>query len=111
MPIFIQTNLFVAILIAGLGFYAWRREKPMWFWSGTTVDPKSISDVRAYNHANAIMWWVYSLIFWTSVLVYSHNPFLSELIITFGVTIGFIPLYLAYFLIRRKYRVKDKAKE
>ena len=40
--------------------YAWRREKPMWFWSGSTVRESEISDISAYNKANGIMWIVYS---------------------------------------------------
>ena len=44
--------------------YAWRREKPMWFWSGSTVRESEISDIPAYNKANGIMWIVYSLVFW-----------------------------------------------
>lgn len=34
----------------------------MWFWSGKTVKETKISDITAYNHANGIMWIVYSII-------------------------------------------------
>ena len=46
----------VSMLFTGLGVYAWKRKKPMWFWSGSTVSENEISDVRAYNRANGIMW-------------------------------------------------------
>ena len=36
----------------------------MWFWSGKTVKETEISDITAYNHANGIMWIVYSIIYW-----------------------------------------------
>ena len=32
-------------LFFGLGAYAEKAEKPMHFWSGSTVDPKRISDL------------------------------------------------------------------
>jgi len=44
------------MLFTGIGVYAWKRKKPMWFWSGSTVSENEISDVRAYNRANGIMW-------------------------------------------------------
>ena len=43
-------------LFVGIGVFAWRRKEPMWFYSGTEVDPASITDVPAYNRANAVMW-------------------------------------------------------
>ena len=57
----------VSALFTGIGIYAWRRKKPMWFWSGSTVEESEISDVAAYNRANGIMWLVFSLIMWVSV--------------------------------------------
>ena len=51
-------------LFLGIGIYAARREKPMWFWSGSTVDPKTVRDIPAYNRANGRMWTVYSIPYW-----------------------------------------------
>ena len=59
----------VIALFTGIGIYAWRREKPMWFWSGSTVDEKEISDIPAYNKANGIMWICYSALFWISTIM------------------------------------------
>ena len=38
-----------SLLFTGIGIYAIRREKPMWFWSGSTVSETEIRDVKAYN--------------------------------------------------------------
>ena len=35
----------------------------MFFWAGSTVSPKQISDVRKYNRANGIMWMWYAASF------------------------------------------------
>lgn len=28
----------VSTLFSGIGIYAWKRKKPMWFWAGNTID-------------------------------------------------------------------------
>ena len=37
-----------SMLFTGIGIYAWRRKKPMWFYSGSTVGENEIED-NAYN--------------------------------------------------------------
>ena len=63
----------VSLLFTGLGVYAWKRKKPMWFWSGSTVEESEISDISAYNKANGIMWIVFSAILWISTIFGSLN--------------------------------------
>ena len=41
----------VSALLTGLGIFAWRMQKPMWFWSGQAVGEDEIGDVKAYNRA------------------------------------------------------------
>ena len=48
-------------LFHGIGIWAQKREDPMHFYSGTTIDPKRITDIPAYNEENARMWKLYSL--------------------------------------------------
>ena len=59
----------VSALFSGLGIYAMKRTKPMWFWSGSTVKEWEIDDIPAYNKANGIMWLVFSLPFWISTVL------------------------------------------
>ena len=59
----------VSALLTGLGIFAWKRQKPMWFWSGSSVREDEISDIPAYNRENGIMWIVYSLTFWVSTFM------------------------------------------
>ncbi len=40
-----------------------RREKPIHFWTGTTVRSDEIRDIPAYNRANAVMWITYGFVF------------------------------------------------
>ena len=68
----------VSLLFTGIGIYAWRRRKPMWFWSGSTVKESEISDIAAYNRANGIMWLVFSFVMWIS----DHHRMVCEVLCT-----------------------------
>ena len=59
----------LAAFFTGLGIYAMRRKKPMWFYSGSEVKPWQIRDIPAYNRANGIMWLVFSLGFWAAAVL------------------------------------------
>ena len=59
----------VSALLTGIGIFTLRRQKPMWFWSGTEVRAEEIADVPAYNRANGVMWIAYSAVFWLSTLL------------------------------------------
>ena len=58
-----------SLLFTGIGIYAWRRTKPMWFWSGSSVREDEITNVKAYNRENGIMWFCYSAVFWISTIM------------------------------------------
>ena len=36
-----------AAAFTALGIFAWKRKKPMWFWSGSEVKPWQIRDIPA----------------------------------------------------------------
>ena len=64
-----------AASFTALGIYAWKRKKPMWFWSGSEVKAWQIRDIPAYNRANGWMWIGYSLGFWAAAaLSLFHVP-------------------------------------
>ncbi len=95
-----------SLLFTGIGIYAWNRREPMWFWSGTTVKAEEIRDVRAYNRANGIMWILFSLILWLSVLMSMLSMKAGGYILIAGIPMGGIGLVLAYSRIYEKYRIK-----
>ena len=87
-----------------LGIYAWKRKKPMWFWSGSTLQESEIANVPAYNRANGIMWICYSLVFWISAVVGFFEPEAAGPMLAIG-CIGGIPiLIIAYKRIYETYR-------
>ena len=64
MIIITLCSLLCASIFYGIGVWAAKRKDPMHFYSGTSVDPRSISDIPAYNRANARMWKTFSIPFW-----------------------------------------------
>ena len=94
----------VSLLFTGIGIYAWRRKKPMWFWSGSTVKESEISDVAAYNRANGIMWLVFSLIMWGSTVLGAMNLKSGGILLIAGCIISVPLLPIAYETIYRKFK-------
>lgn len=91
-------------LFTSIGIFAWNRKKPMWFWSGSTVKESEISDICAYNHANGVMWIVYSLIFWLSAFLGFLNGIAAVILIAAGCIIGIPMLAITYQRIYAKYK-------
>lgn len=96
----------LAALFSGIGIYAWRRKKPMWFWSGSTVDEKDIADVPAYNRANGIMWLCYSAVFWIAAILGIFRQELAGVFLAVGCLAGIPVLVIAYRKIYAKYRAE-----
>ena len=96
----------MCILFTALGIYAWRRKKPMWFWSGSTVREDEISDVRAYNRANGIMWLAFSGVYWIAAVLGLFEIGAAGIVVGAG-TLAAIPiLILVYGRIYNKYKTK-----
>ena len=94
----------VGALFTGLGIFAWRRKKPMWFWSGSTVSEREISDVHAYNRANGIMWLCYSAVFWVGAFLAFADVSLAGIVMASGCIVGIPILAFVYGAIYKKYR-------
>ena len=93
------------LLFTSIGIYAWRRKKPMWFWAGDTVSEDEITDVRAYNRANGIMWLCFSLPLWIgTIVIVCHNIILGTNILLVDATVGLVLMMIAYTFIRKKYK-------
>ena len=98
-------------LFFGIGVWATKRKDPMHFYSGTTVDPKTISNVHAYNRANGKMWKQFSVPFWMCGVLAIGSLWadwcsLAYTILIFaGSVIGGIWLVLRYNQISKKYAI------
>ena len=96
----------LAALFTGLGIYAMRRKKPMWFWSGSTVRPEEITDIPAYNRANGWMWIAFSGVFWLAAVLSLFRLPAAGTVLIAGSILGIPALILAYSRIYARYRTK-----
>lgn len=93
-----------AVLFVGIGVYARRIAKPMWFWAGSTVDPSTIADVKAYNRENAKMWFIYSLWYWVAGIAWIWSFAAAMIALVLGCSVGIVNLVRTYQKIEKKYK-------
>ena len=89
----------------GIGVYASKRKDPMHFWAGSAVDPKSISDIPAYNRANGKLWKLYSIPYWLSgILALLGCSALSAILLFLACSVGIWWLVSSYNRILKRYK-------
>ena len=95
----------LSAFFTGIGIYAMKRKKPMWFWSGSTVKEYEITDVAAYNKENGIMWIAFSAIFWISTILGAFSTSAGGIFLIAGCIVGIPILPVVYGKIYKKYKV------
>ena len=98
-------NLLCAGIFYGIGVWAQRRKDPMHFYSGTSVDPMKVTDIPAYNQANARMWFTYSIPFWLSCVVSFFHLGAAVVIMGTACVPGFLWLIFRYQKICKTYMI------
>ena len=75
--------------------YFSKRNKPIPFWNGTTIDMKSISDISTFNKAVSKVYVIYALFFFFSgiLIFFLSAVFFITIIVS---TIGIIALSIIY---------------
>ena len=106
MIVWYATCFGCALLFIGIGIYARRLEKPMWFWAGSEVDPETVSDVKQYNRENGRMWILYSLWYIAAGLAMIWSSGAAVAIMVLGCTVGIGLLIASYQKIFNKYKVE-----
>ena len=104
--IMVMCNVVCAGTFVGLGIYAKKRKTPMNFYSGTTVDPRTISDIPAYNQANSRMWIIYSIPFWVAAVVSFFHVGAGAIIMSLSCMPGFLFLIFRYKRICNQYMIR-----
>ena len=94
----------VAVLITGIGVRSWKSKKPAGFFAG--VEPPKVKNVRKYNHAVAVMWFAYAILFELLGLPFLFQKQNSPMFILtiLGVVAITIALVIVYNRILAKYR-------
>ena len=109
--IMVLCNLICAGSFYGIGMWAAKRKDPMHFYSGTKVDPRTISDIPAYNQENAKMWKQFSIPFFLAAacsvggLWERRLGTLGIILLVAGSTAGIGWLLVRYHRILKEYQV------
>ena len=96
-----------ALLFLGIGYWARKSEKPVNFWSGSTVPVDKVTDVKAYNRANAVLWEVYSIPFWIAG-VFGVFGFMGDIFSIVAAVVLFLSCVPGGFLLVWQYRRIEK---
>lgn len=95
------------IIFTIIGIVAWRMKTPMHFWSGSKVLPEEVTDVKAYNHAYAKMWFVYTLPYWIATVLVFKSAFLAAILLGVCAIFGTIAMVAWYTMwIEKRYKWK-----
>ena len=90
-----------------IGCHADKSEKPAHFWAGSEIDPSCVTDIAAYNHANALMWKRYSVPYWISGML-SCFGVVSDAFTIAGAAVLFIACFPGLWFLIQKYRKIEK---
>ena len=105
-------NLLCAGIFYGIGVWAQKRKDPMHFYTGTTVDPKTISDIPAYNRENEKLWKTYSIPFFLCAVcafgsIWAEGLMtVSIVVLVLSCTVGGGWLICKYHKILKKYKIR-----
>ena len=96
----------VFLVLLGIGIRAWKSDKAVGFYSG--IKPPEVTDVRKYNHAVAVLWFVYACLFEGLGIpfLFLRQNAVGFLWVAPGVVIISIALMIIYNRILRKYELK-----
>lgn len=105
--VMVEIILSITVLgFVGIGVWALLRKTPMSFWAGTKVDPATVTDIKKYNRANAIMWFCYCIPLVVSMVAAPYSISLAGRIAGIGIVAGLGVLILAYLIIRTVFKNK-----
>ena len=96
-----------AALFYAIGAWAAKARKPVSFWSGIKVDADKVKDIPAYNRANAVMWKVYSIPYWTCG-IFGSLGFLGDVFTIVSAVILFLACVPGLILLVRRYHKIEK---
>lgn len=97
----------VSLVFVIIGFSAWRSRTPVGFF--TFAKPPEVTDVKRYNHAVAVIWYVFAgcmCLLGLPLLAGQNSPYVVISIIgTMWLCIG---IAIAYCRVEKRYRKKER---
>lgn len=88
------------LIYGGMSVYSFKKKTPVHFWAGSVVKSEEITDTKAYNKANGIMWMAFCIAIISTLFI--SLPSLCVVLVISEV----IGLMICYTCIYKKYKVK-----
>lgn len=101
------TSWVCSLLFGVCALWIYKRRKPINFFHGTVIEPKEITDIPAYNRANALMWTIYAACFVLTGILSLFDYTAGLVMMLFLFLPGLIPLYIFHKRIYNKYKHTD----
>jgi len=99
--------LSIATFIGISALWVSKRRKPIHFFAGSTVEVQEVTDVSAYNRANAKMWALYAAWFIVISALSLLNSTVGIVLSVVSIIPGVFFLYIPYKWIYKKYQVRN----
>jgi len=93
-----------AFCIGGIALWIAGRNKPVCFWRGRAMRSQEITDIRAYNRANAVMYCRFSLCFVTAGIIAPFNLIAGVIFIVTASVLGSFAMTICYNGIYERYQ-------
>lgn len=95
---------FCGAIFIGIGIYSIRKKTPIHFWAGTMVKDQEISDIKAYNRENGIMWITYGSTYVLAGLIALISIAIGAVFLAIAGVVGIVFLILGYNSIYNNYK-------
>ncbi len=96
------------VTFGGVSIWCFCAKNPVNFWAGDEVKPSEISDVKAYNRSNGLIWAFFTLSQLIAAVLFPINDLAANVFQVVGIVLGIPLAIIVYKKIEKKYRNKGK---
>lgn len=96
----------IFLVFGGMVIYCFKSRKPVHFWAGTTVSSEEISNIKAYNRANGIMWGIFGILIVMFPLGASKFEDKGTILVGIIPILQVVVMIICYKFIYSKYKAK-----
>lgn len=102
--IFAASCWLCSLIFGVIALWAFKRNYPMHFWSGSIVRPEEITDIPSYNRANGLMWAIYTACMVVTGILSLFSIKIGAILLAIICGPGIVVLIVAYNRIYNKYK-------
>ncbi|HBH95616.1 MAG TPA: hypothetical protein DDX91_07670 [Ruminococcaceae bacterium] len=103
-------TIILILIFGGIALDSFLSKAPVNFWAGDVVKTADITDIKAYNRSNGLMWSFFTLPQLIAAVLCPINSLASNIVQFGGILLGIPVLIIVYKQIEKKYRIKRNLK-